>query len=55
MRPTIGSILKTLLRHKATYRFLVVLLVALGVSLGDSESSIGQLEVLLCAILSGCS
>lgn len=45
----ITTIIKTLATHRATYRFLVVLLGALGITSGLEH--IGQLEALLCVVL----
>lgn len=47
------SLLKTLLTHKVTYRFLFVLGSALGVSSGLEH--LGELETIICLVLGGCS
>jgi len=43
------AVLKVILTHKATYRFLAVVLLALGVSSSDEVSS--GIETIVCAIL----
>lgn len=43
------AILKTLATHRVTYRFLLVLAAALGVTSGSEH--IGELETLLCSLL----
>lgn len=47
------SILLAILRHRVTYRFLAVVLTALGVTAATDTA--GRLEVFICAILSNCS
>lgn len=44
-------LLLNLLKHRVTWKFLLVLLVALGVT-SDTQDLIGRLEALLCAVLS---
>lgn len=46
------KVLKVILKHKATYRFLAVLLGAIGVQHSEALSS--GLETILCAIADGC-
>lgn len=43
-------LLLNLLRHRVTWKFLLVLAVTLGVA-SDTQVLIGRLETLLCAIL----
>lgn len=47
---TASSTLCTLLRHRVTYRFLIVLLCTLGVA--SSDESIRGLEMVVCTLLS---
>lgn len=46
------GIIKTLVTHRATYRFLVVLGSALGATFIIQHTD--QLEVCLCALAGGC-
>lgn len=48
---TFIAVVMALLKHKATYRFLAVLLVALGVTNGEAIAS--AVQTVLCAYL-GC-
>lgn len=48
---TVIAVLMTLLKHKATYRFLAVVLVALGVTNGEAIAS--GIMTVACAYL-GC-
>lgn len=48
---TVLAVLVSLLKHRATYRFLAVLLVALGVANGEAIMS--GIETVACAFL-GC-
>lgn len=43
------SVLKTLATHRATYKFLAVLAASIG--LASSAEHIGELETLLCSLL----
>lgn len=43
------NLMKTLLTHRATYRFLLVLLGALGLTVATSD--INQLEALVCSLV----
>lgn len=43
------SVLKTLATHRVTYKFLVVLAASIG--LASSAEHIGELETLLCSLL----
>lgn len=43
------AILKTLATHRVTYRFLLVLAGAIGLTSGSEH--IGELETLLCSLL----
>ncbi|WAK44897.1 hypothetical protein pEaSNUABM57_00015 [Erwinia phage pEa_SNUABM_57] len=43
------AIVKTLATHRVTYKFLVVLAAAIGLSSGAEH--IGELETLLCSLL----
>ncbi len=47
------KVLLTVLTHRVTYRFLAVLLVALGCA--SAESVATGLETILCAIAGPCS
>lgn len=44
---------KLVVTNRVTYRFLVVLLAALGVH--HSEALVGRLEALVCTVLTQCS
>lgn len=48
---TLVAVLVSLLKHRATYRFLAILLVTLGVANG--EAIMGGIETVACAFL-GC-
>lgn len=48
---TFVAVLVSLLKHRATYRFLAVLLAALGIANGDS--TMAGIETVACAYL-GC-
>lgn len=50
-RKTFLVVVVNLLKHRTTYRFLAVVLLALGVL--DSETVAGTIETLACAFL-GC-
>lgn len=43
------AIVKTLATHRVTYKFLVVLAAAIGLTSGSEH--IGELETLLCSLL----
>jgi hypothetical protein len=47
------KVIKALATHRVTYRFLAVLLAALGVT--HSEQLSEGLETILCAVAGGCS
>jgi len=47
------KVIKTLATHRVTYRFLAVLLGALGVAHSDELSQ--GLETILCALAGSCS
>lgn len=47
------NIIITILRHRVTYRFLAVVLGALGVSAATDNA--GRLEAIICAIIGNCT
>lgn len=47
------KVIKTLATHRVTYRFLAVLLAALGVASSDQLSE--GLETIVCALAGSCS